>query len=283
MRLSGLAAPATIMPVGRPLAAGVLACAAAAAASAAPLGDPGGTPLPSRVRRIVLHTLGNPSYDRPEIRFSFFTPPQTQALWKRGFGAHWIVWTDGSIWPRRLSPGEASWRPKSHAGATAAERRRLAWEATPVYSHLHNGNSPSIGIEVAHSGRRADPFPAEQARTVAWLVSTLIDMSGGRLDARSVFGHKDLDQRPAYLRRRCARKGCPVFVDEEGRAYRRRVDPPEALFSALGHYGLKVPRPAGGDDELARAERLPPGLRPNVTIPSAGRTPGGGTPRAAAR
>jgi hypothetical protein len=268
--------------VRRSLAAGVLACAAAAAASAAPSGG-GTTLLPARVRRIVLHTLGNPSYDRPEIRFSFFAPPQTQALWKRGFGAHWIVWTDGSIWPRRLSAGDPSWRPQSHSGATDAERRRLAWEAAPVYSHLHNGNSPSIGIEVAHSGRRADPFPAEQARTVAWLVRTLLDMSDGRLSPRSVFGHKDLDQRPAYVRLRCARPGCPVFVDEEGRAYRRRVDPPEALFTALAQYGLEIPRPAGGDEELTRAERMKPGLRPAVVIATARPSPGGGSPRAAGR
>jgi N-acetylmuramoyl-L-alanine amidase-like protein len=270
--------------VRRSLAAGVLACAAAGAASAAGSAAPShGTTLPARVRRIVLHTLGNPSYDRPEIRFSFFPPPQTQALWKRGFGAHWIVWTDGSIWPRRLSVGEASWRPQSYAGATAAERRRLAWEGAPVYSHLHNGNSPSLGIEVAHSGRRADPFPAEQARTVAWLVGTLLHMSGGRLGARSVFGHKDLDQRPAYVRLRCARPGCPVFVDEQGRAYRRRVDPPESLFTALAQYGLEVPRLAGGDDELARSERLPPGLRPAVTLAPLRPVPGGGSPRAAGR
>jgi hypothetical protein len=239
--------------------------------------------LPLRVKRIVLHTLGNPSYDRPEIRFSFFPPQQTQALWKRGFGAHWIVWTDGSIWPRRLSSGERWWRPRNYTGATDAERRRLAWEATPVYSHLHNGNSPSVGIEVAHSGRRGDPFPAEQARTVAWLVGTLLEMSGGRLSTRSVFGHKDLDQRPAYLRLRCARKGCPVFVDEEGRPYRRRVDPPEALFAALASQGLPIPRGPGGDDELARAERMPAGLRPNVVLAAAPSRPGGGTPKAAAR
>jgi N-acetylmuramoyl-L-alanine amidase-like protein len=257
----------------------MLACAAAGAASAAQ----STTALPARVRRIVLHTLGNPSYDRPEIRFSFFPPPQTQALWKRGFGAHWIVWTDGSIWPRRVSVGEASWRPQSYAGATASERRRLAWEGAPVYSHLHNGNSPSLGIEVAHSGRSGDPFPAEQARTVAWLVSTLLDMSGGRLGARSVFGHKDLDQRPAYVRLRCARPGCPVFVDEDGRAYRRRVDPPEALFTALARYGLVVPRLAGGDDELARAERLVPGLRPAVILAAPRPAPGGGSPKAAGR
>ncbi len=247
-------------------AAVLLALAATAApppSTAAPPPDPLEA-LPSRVRVIVLHTLGNPAYSRPELRFSFFPPQQTQALWKRGFGAHWIVWTDGSIWPRRLSTGPPSWRPQDGGQATAAERRRLAWEAAPVYSHLHNGNSPSIGIEVAHTGRRGDAFPAEQLQATAWLVRALLEMSGGRLGLSSVFGHKDLDRRPAYLRLRCARAGCPVFVDEEGRAYRRRVDPPEALFAGLARYGVAVPRAGGGDDELARAERLPPGRRPNV-------------------
>jgi hypothetical protein len=260
----------------------VLAAAPWAPVAAAPR-DPGEA-LPARVRTIVLHTLGNPSYDRPEIRFSYFPPRQTQGLWKRGFGAHWIVWTDGSIWPRRLGPGPSSWRPQAFDGATAAERRRLAWEAAPVYSHLHNGNSPSVGIEVAHSGRQGDPFPEDQARSVAWLVGTLLDMSGGRLSPRSVFGHKDLDRRPAYLRRRCARPGCPVFADDDGRAYRRRVDPPEALFTALARHRLAVPRAAGGDDDLARAERMPAGARPRViTAPARPGAGGGGTPKAASQ
>jgi hypothetical protein len=256
-------APATIHPMRVAPAALLLVLSIAPLAGAAPARDEGAV-LPARVRRIVLHTLGNPAYDRPEMRFTFLSPPQTQALWKRGFGAHWIVWTDGSIWPRRLSAGPRSWRPQSVDGATEAERRRLAFEATPVYSHLHNGNSPSIGIEVAHSGRRGDAIPPEQARSVAWLVRTLLEMSGGRLGPRSVFGHKDLDRRPAYLRLRCARRGCPVFVDGQGRAYRRRVDPPEALFASLALHGVVVPRPAGGDDELARAEGLAPGQRPQV-------------------
>jgi hypothetical protein len=238
--------------------------APAAFASAARL--PADESLPPRVKRIVLHTLGNPSYDRPEIRFAFFPPAQTQALWKRGFGAHWIVWTDGSIWPRRISAGGASWRPQGPDRATAAERRRLAWEATPVFSHLHNGNTPSLGIEVAHTGRRDEGFPEAQVQSVAWLVRTLLEMSQGRLGPRSVFGHKDLDRRPAYVRVRCARPGCPVFVDEDGRAYRRRVDPPESLFAALAREGVVVPRAPGGDDELIRSEALPPGRRPAVAV-----------------
>ena len=109
-------------------------------------------------------------------------------------------------------------------------------------------------------------------------------MSGGRLDARSVFGHKDLDRRPAYVRRRCARPGCPVFVDDDGRAYRRRVDPPETLFTALARHGLAIPRAAGGDDDLARAERMPAGARPRVVTEAARRSAGGGgTPKAAAQ
>ena len=74
-----------------------------------------------------------------------------------------------------------------------------------------------------------------------------------------------------------------MFVDEEGRPYRRRVDPPEALFAALASHGLSIPRPPGGDDELARAERMPAGLRPDVALAGASSRPGGGTPKAAAR
>jgi hypothetical protein len=218
--------------------------------------------LPPRVRRIVLHALGHPGYHRPELRFTFFDPPQTMALWKRNFGAHWIVWTDGSVWPRRQGSGARSWRPERFEGASAAERRRLAWEAAPVYSHLHNGNSRTVGMELAHSGRSGEAFPAEQLRSAAFLVRTLLEMSGGRLGASSVLGHKDLDRRPAYVHSRCARPGCAVFVDDDGRPYRRRVDPPEALFEGLARQGVHIPRRAGGDADLVRAEALPPGRRP---------------------
>lgn len=242
-------------------------------ASGATLASP--EALPARVRRIVLHALGNPSYDRPELRFAFFPPSQTHSLWKRGFGAHWIVWTDGSLWPRRVSEGPRGWRPQSLGPATSAERRRLAWEASPVYSHLHNGNSRSVGVELAHSGRRGDPIPAAQLQSTAWLVRTLLEMSHGRLGPRDVVGHKDVDRRPAFVHSRCARAGCPVFVDPEGRPYRRRVDPPESLFAGLARYGLVIPRPAGGDDELLRAERLPDGRRPAVARLAAVSSPAG--------
>jgi hypothetical protein len=223
--------------------------------------------LPARVQRVVLHVLGNPSYGEDEHRFVFYDPPRTLALWRRAsFGAHWIVWTDGSLWPRHAPPGAARyWVPDTSRPAGPATRALIAAEARPVYSHLFRGNSSSVGIEIAHSGRSDAPFPEVQARTAAWLVATLIEMSGGRLSERSVFGHKDLDQRPAYVGGRCQRPGCLVFVDEDGRPFRRRVDPPEALFASLARHGLAVPRPEGGDAELARAERMAAGgLRPSV-------------------
>src|SRR5574341_1067981 len=68
--------------------------------------------LPARVRRIVLHVLGGPAYREPQWRFAFFEPQPTQGRWKRRFGAHWIVWTDGSIWPRHPADGESTfWLP----------------------------------------------------------------------------------------------------------------------------------------------------------------------------
>jgi hypothetical protein len=219
----------------------------------------------------VVHTLGNPAYEEPARRWVFRTPPETHRLWRPAFGAHWIVWTDGSIWPRHPRPGED---PSFPPGGSS--RRRLAREAAPVYSHLHRGNSRSVGIELAHSGRSDDPVPAVQARALAWLVRTLLEMSGGRLTTADVYGHKDLDRRPAYVTRRCERRGCPVFTDGEGRAYRRRVDPPEALFAALAREGLPLPRRNREDDrELRRAEALgagrarvaPSTLGRNVTDP----------------
>jgi hypothetical protein len=146
-------------------------------------------------------------------------------------------------------------------------RRRLAAEAAPVYGHLHIGNSHTVGIEVSHSGKSGDPFPEAQVKTLAWLLRTLLDMSGGRLTAASIRGHKDLDRRPAYVNETCARPGCPVYVDAAGRPFRRRVDPPEGLFEALRREGLDVPRPPGGDVELLRTESIPEGTRPAVARP----------------
>ena len=224
--------------------------------------------LPRRVQQIVIHVPGGPSYRDPGRRFRFFTPAQTQALWKPRFGAHWIVWTDGSLWPRHHAAGEpASRQPPVDGPADEEWNRRLAAEAEPVYGHLHNGNSYTVGIEVSHTGRSGDPFPAAQVRTLAWLLRTLLAMSDGRLSAASIHGHKDLDRRPAYTLEGCARPGCPVFVDADGRAFRRRVDPPEDLFAALRREGLDIPRPPGGDAELVRAEAISDGARPAVSRP----------------
>ena len=217
--------------------------------------------LPLRVRRVVLHVLGGPAYREPRWRFAFFEPQPTQARWKRRFGAHWIVWTDGTIWPRHPAEDESTfWLPNPDRPADAARRGRIAREARPVYSHLHNGNSNSLGVEIAHSGRRQDPFPPEQVRSLAWLLKTLLEMSQGRLTPSAIVGHKDVDRRPAYTTSRCERPGCPVFVDLEGRPYRRRVDPPEALFAGLKQEGLDIPRPPEADAELVRAESVPPGV-----------------------
>jgi hypothetical protein len=215
--------------------------------------------LPRRVRRIVLHVPGNAAYEAPERRWVFLDPPETQRLWSTDFGAHWIVWTDGSIWPRHPDtcddPSYAL--PLEGSPADRELRRRLAREALPIYSHVHLGNATSIGIEVSHSGRADDPFPPPQVRALARLLRILLEMSGGRLTAADIYGHKDLDRRPAYASPRCEWPGCPVFVDPDGRPYRRRLDPPEGLFAALAREGLVIPR-AGreADGELRRAEAL---------------------------
>jgi hypothetical protein len=199
--------------------------------------DPAG--LPARVRRIVLHTLGGPFYRDPARRWAYRTPPETFALWRPRFGAHWIVWTDGTLWPRHPRPGEpASVLPPTGSPADAGWRARLAREAAPVYSHTALANSRTLGIELAHSGRAGDPFPEPQARTAAWLLGALLEMSEGRLRPEHVIGHKDLDRRPAYVREGCARPSCPSYADEHGQPFRRRVDPPEALFAALARHGL---------------------------------------------
>jgi N-acetylmuramoyl-L-alanine amidase-like protein len=249
-----------------PGAAWTLALLSLGAAAARPA-EPA-VQLPPRIREIVIHVPGGPSYTDPARRFRFFTPAQTQALWKPRFGAHWIVWTDGSLWPRHHAAGEpASRRPPADRPADDDWKRRLAAEAEPVYGHLHNGNSHTVGIEVSHSGHSADPFPEAQVRTLAWLLRTLMGMSGGRLTAASIHGHKDLDQRPAYVQERCARPGCAVYVDASGRPFRRRVDPPEGLFEALRREGLALRRPPDGDAELVRTEAIPAGARPAVARP----------------
>lgn len=234
--------------------------AVAALCVAAPPAEPPAA-LPARVRRLVVHALGGPSYTEPRRRFVFFTPPQTQALWKPRFGAHWIVWTDGSLWPRHPAPGEpASWRPDVSRAATAGERKRLAREASPVYSHVRGSNANSVGIELAHSGRSGEDYEDAQVRALAWLLRTLLEMSEGRLTAADIVGHKDIDRRPAYVRPSCERPGCLVFADHEGRPFRRRVDPPESVFERLAREGLPVPRSQDGDVELRRTEAMGPGV-----------------------
>jgi hypothetical protein len=220
------------------------------------------------VRRIVLHVPGGPSYDLPERRWRFLTPPETQALWAPRFGAHWIVATDGALWPRHPPPG-ASVAVRAPVGrpVDAGWRERLSAVAAPAYSHAYGANGDSVGIEVAHSGRSADPFPPAQVRSLAWLLLALIEMSEGRLGPASIAGHKDVDRRPAREPDNCARPECAMFVDDAGRAYRRRVDPPESLFAALAVEGLAIPRPADGDAELRRAEALGQGVRPRVVRP----------------
>jgi N-acetyl-anhydromuramyl-L-alanine amidase AmpD len=129
-------------------------------------------------------------------------------------------------------------------------------------------NSSTVGIELAHSGRREDPFPRDQARSAAWLVGALLQLSRGRLSARDVVGHKDLDREPAFVADRCRGRACLAYVDGSGRPFRRRVDPPESLFEALAREGLRVPREGReGDVELARAEAIPRGEVPRTERP----------------
>jgi hypothetical protein len=229
----------------------LLALGLAASSSAAP------ATLPPRVTRIVLHVPGGPTYERPERAFLFYTPQQTHALWRsRRFGTQWILWTDGSLWPRHPDRGERSLLIPADAPADETWRQRLARQAAPVYWHVFGNNDDSVGIEVAHSGRADDPFPAVQLKALAWLLRTLLEMSEGRLTPASIVGHKELDQRPAYVWARCSRSGCPVFVDAEGEPYRRRVDPPETLFESLAREGLAIPRPEGDNDRnLSRAAK----------------------------
>jgi hypothetical protein len=225
----------------------------------APGGASGATALPARVARIVLHTLGGPFYGNPAMRFAFLSPPATLRLWARpGFGAHWIVATDGGLWPRHPRPGEpVSVIPPLGAPLSPAWRERLAREAAPVYAHVQGANRESVGIELSHSGRGNDAFPPAQIRTVAWLIRGLIEMSGGRLSPAAVTGHKDLDEAPAYVVDDCRGPRCAYYVDAGGRPYRRRVDPPESLFEALAKAGLRIPRPPTDEDAaLDRAMAL---------------------------
>lgn len=240
-----------------------LALGATAGAQATP------DPLPQRVKRIVLHVLGGPSYEEPAMRFLFRDPAETLRRWHyQRFGTHWILWTDGTLWPRRPLPGQPSSRlPVVDRPADGAARALLAAEALPVLGHTRGFNEDSLGIELAHSGRSADPFPEVQVRSLAWLVGTLVEMSGGRLTPAAIYGHKDLDRRPAYTS--CERPGCPTFVDGQGTPFKRRVDPPETLFRQLAEHGLVVPRPAADlDADLKRAEAIGEGQQPARTAAS---------------
>jgi hypothetical protein len=244
----------------------LLGLAAFVAATAGAVPPPA---LPARIDKIVLHTLGGPFYGRPEMRFVFLSPEATMALWERpGFGAHWIVTPDGQVWPRHPENGEPpSWGPPADLRLTDPWRARLVREAAPVYVHASGVNRESVGIELAHSGRSDASFPPAQIRSVAFLVRSLLEMSGGRLTEACVIGHKDVDTRPAYVVDDCRGTACAYYVDESGLAYRRRVDPPEGLFVALTGFGLVIPRAAGKDDELRRAERLGAAALPAVFQP----------------
>jgi len=264
MRALTIAAMSALLPAARFVASSAATQVATVSSSAAAAP----APLPARVKRIVLHTPGGPFYRDPARRWVFYPPRETMALWRKpGFGAHWIVWTDGSVWPRHPRRAEApSFLPPVDREADDAWRSRLAREAAPVYAHVVGDNADSVGIEVAHSGRSGDPFPGAQMRSVAWLLRTLIDMSEGRLTAADVVGHKDLDDRPAYVEEGCQREGCTFYVDDGGRPYRRRVDPPEGLFAALAALGIEVPRARSeGDRQIDRAERIPKGRVPLVS------------------
>ena len=259
---------------------GLLLAPAAAAprrtvqAAAVHAGEPAAPALPGRLRLVVLHTLGGPDYGRPERRWTFLTPEQTFGLWRRpGFGTHWIVWRDGSIWPRRKAAGEGdSFVPPAGGELTRALAERLVRHAGPVLSHVAGANSRSLGIEVAHSGRSDDPFPEDQVRALAWLLRSLFELSLGRLGPASVVGHKDMDRQPAWEHDRCPDLACPVYADDEGRPYRRRVDPPESLFAALAREGVRVPRVGvEGDLELLRAQAIPEGREPATAEPPAAR------------
>jgi len=237
--------------------------------SASPSGGPASA-LPARVARIVLHTLGGPFYGNPAMRFAFLTPPETFRLWARpSFGAHWIVWTDGGLWPRHPRGGEpASAVPPVDAPLSPLWRARLAKDAAPIYAHVQGANRDSVGIELSHSGRSRDPFPPAQIRTVAWLIRSLLAMAHGRLTESSVIGHKDLDHEPAYVVDDCRGSTCAYYVDGAGRPFRRRVDPPESLFEALAQVGLRIPRAGSeGDRELDRALALGPVEVPAVFEP----------------
>jgi hypothetical protein len=226
--------------------------------------------LPGRVARIVLHTLGGPFYGKPAMRFVFLTPPATFRLWARpGFGAHWIVWTDGGLWPRHPGSGEPlSAIPPVDAPLSPLWRERLSRGAAPIYAHVEGANRDSVGIELSHSGSSRDPFPPAQIRTVAWLVRSLLAMSNGRLTEASVTGHKDLDRQPAYVVDDCKGPRCAYYVDAAGRPFRRRVDPPEALFDALAEAGVRIPRTSGeGDAQLDRALAIGPSEVPGVFEP----------------
>lgn len=222
--------------------------------------------LPPRVRQIVLHVLGGPSYEDPDMRFRFRTPQETMSRWRQWrFGTHWILWTDGTLWPRHPLRGQ----PQAYVVPIGQPldrvwRERLAREAAPVYGHAYGHNRNSLGIELSHSGRSDDPFPEAQIQSLRWLLGALLEMSAERVTPAAIVGHKDVDLRPAYTG--CERPGCPVLVDLDGRPYRRRVDPPESLFVQLGQAGLAIPRPPGNlDAELQRTESLPAGVKPSQT------------------
>ena len=204
--------------------------------------------LPPRVDRIVLHTLGGPFYGQPDMRWVFFSPAETLRRWSRPtFGAHWIVATDGAIWPRHTAAGDARRRSALPVGSSGASGRGAARRRhrLPPRARGRSGLLPRGGRQLAHGGHRARalgparrPVP-EGAGPRPGLARVVAPPDVRRPPrARDVLGHKDLDRKPAYVGDRCRGAACAAYADPEGRPYRRRVDPPEALFQALAREGL---------------------------------------------
>ena len=192
--------------------------------------------LPQRVTRVVLHTPGGPDYGKPERRFRFLSPRQTQALWSSRFGAQWILWTDGSLWPRH---------PRDAGQPVLASRRVAGRERRGPATHSGRGGSglrPRRRLQRRQRRHRGRPF-RPQRRAVPGRAGARAGVAAAHhvRDVRAAVWVRNAGRWATRISMRAPRtwttaattNPCPYYVDESGEAYRRRVDPPESLFVAL--------------------------------------------------
>lgn len=141
---------------------------------------------------IVIHTVGGPTCEGGEVRFS--PAGEDARYWRDWFESqgstsiHYVVGREGDV---------------------AQQRPELRTAGHVSFGGVRDGvNARSIGIELVNRGDGVDPFPDSQIAALEKLVTEIAVRY--ELGAADVYGHSELDPRP---------------LDPPCEAHPRRVDP----------------------------------------------------------